>query len=119
MESTFIQVYSKYLEINPHFQGKAGGMRSTDIEPYIDKFHKNLEIMDTLDDFLSIIKDDLVCILLREDSLLHTYLKVILKNDVNSFHKDDLKKICEIFYHLHFTPDDINQLLAQTASSSY
>ena len=117
MASSFIQVYNKYLEINQRFPGKAAGMPATHVQPCIDKYHKSLESMDTLDDFVKIAKDDIVCILLREDSLLQTYLKVILNYFGDSSDEEDLAKVCEIFYHLHYTSDDINWLLSEINSS--
>lgn len=113
MVSSFIEVYNKYLETNPKFPGKVAGMPAANIQPCIDKYHNHLKSMDTLADFVKIAKDDVVCILLRDDTLLQTYLKVILNYYGESSSIEDLEKVCEIFYHLHFTSDDVNWLLSE------
>ena len=109
--TSFIEIYHRYLELNPKFPGKCDGIPTNRITLYINNFRDNLEKMDTLDDFIEIVKNDLVCILMREDDILQKYLKVILKYR-DSYLYGNQQKLCEIFYHLHFTTDDVNWLIS-------
>lgn len=108
----FLKIYDEYLVLNPKFKVKGGGMPTNDIPLFIDNIHEKLENMDTLDDFVQIVQNDLVCILLSEDDLLRTYLKVILRN-YEKFSEEDHTKLCEIFYHIHYKLSDVKNLLSE------